>query len=167
MPGNPFGKVRLLPNVVTCSNLSRKKLTLKHAELNIFFFVDAPVSLEWCFGSSAGRTHHRHEAFRACVGRSIMRQIRIVYMQNDPLAAGGGSAWGGAANAAPGGFGSAGADDYDVVEIVDEQPAAAAPSGPGLKGVCSYLQWSVDTCSCSAFSTLRLGGMATVSCASS
>ena len=66
-------------------------------------------------------------------------------MQDDPLAAGGGAAWGGA-GAGAGGFGSTagqaaggGGDEYDVVEITDDQLSAPAASTGTSKNVRSTL----------------------------
>ena len=68
-------------------------------------------------------------------------------MQEDPLSAGGSGAWGGAAGAGAGGFGSTpgqsaggAVEEYDVVEIADDQLSGAAPSGGGgriTQTVCS------------------------------
>lgn len=68
--------------------------------------------------------------------------------QDDPLASGGGGTWGGAAGAGAGGFGStpgqaagAPAEEYDVVEIADDQLGGPSPpakvSQNGLKGAAN------------------------------
>jgi hypothetical protein len=72
-------------------------------------------------------------------------------LQEDPLAAGGGGSWGGAVGAGAGGFGASpgqaagggyvqGAEEYDVVEIVDDQPAPArvAQNVPSTSTAVNY-----------------------------
>lgn len=96
-----------------------------------------------CFPSSSGP---RCKAFGQYRILSCSLRHLQPFLQADPLASGGGGGvWGGAAGAGAGGFGAAGqaaggggGEDYDVVEITDDQTAAApVPSGRVAQNVRS------------------------------
>lgn len=74
------------------------------------------------------------------------RSHTLGVLQDDPLASGGGGAWGGAAGAGAGGFGSTpgqaaggAAEEYDVVEITDDQLSGPTPSARVTPNVRSFI----------------------------